>query len=97
MEAYQAYADYNDMADLIQELLRFVAKDVLGTQTLMIGDKEVDLSKPFVRKSIVDLIKEKQESTCCRRKLWSKQRKWLNLLALMQVLAAAGESCSRSV
>ena len=59
LEAYQAYADYNDMADLIQDLLRFVAQEVLGTQILTIGDKEVDLAKPFVRKSIVDLIKDK--------------------------------------
>ena len=59
IELYQAYADYNDMADLIQNLLRFVAQEVLGTQILNIGGKEVDLSKPFIRKSIVDLIKDK--------------------------------------
>ncbi len=59
LEAYQAYADYNDMADLIEKLVRFVAQDVLGTQVLTVCGKEVDLSKPFARKSIVELIKEK--------------------------------------
>jgi lysyl-tRNA synthetase class 2 len=30
MECYQAYADYNDMMDLTQEMLQFIAKDVTG-------------------------------------------------------------------
>jgi len=59
LEAYQAYADYNDMADLIEKLLRFIATEVLGTSKIMIGEREIDLSKPFKRVSIIDLIKEK--------------------------------------
>ena len=59
LEAYHAYADYNDMAELIQELVRFVAESVLGTTKFFVGEHEIDLSKPFEKKSIVDLIKEK--------------------------------------
>ena len=59
LEAYQAYADYNDMTNLIEDLVRFIAKEVLGTTTLVLKDKEIDLSKPFRRISIIDLIKEK--------------------------------------
>ncbi len=59
LEAHQAYADYNDMADLIEKLLRFIATEVLGTSKIMIGEREIDLSKPFKRVSIIDLIKEK--------------------------------------
>ena len=58
LEAYQAYADYNTMADLIPDLLRFVAKEVLGTTVVKFGEHEIDLAKPFKRKSIVDLVKE---------------------------------------
>lgn len=58
LEAYQAYADYNDMADLIEDLLRFVTQEVLGTTTLTIGNKEIDLTKPFKRQSIISLIQE---------------------------------------
>ncbi|MBQ8481444.1 MAG: lysine--tRNA ligase [Alphaproteobacteria bacterium] len=58
LEAYQAYADYNDMADLIEDLLRFIAKDVLDSDKIILGEHEIDLSKPFKRESIVDLIKE---------------------------------------
>ncbi|MBR1903819.1 MAG: lysine--tRNA ligase [Alphaproteobacteria bacterium] len=59
LEAYQAYADYNDMADLIENLLRFVTTEVLGTPKIMFGEREIDLSKPFRRESIINLIKEK--------------------------------------
>ncbi len=58
LEAYQAYADYNDMADLFADLIPFVAEKVLGTKVIKVGDEEVDLSKGFARKSIIDLIKE---------------------------------------
>ena len=59
LEAYQAYADYNDMANLIENLLRFVATEVLGEPKIIFGEREIDLSKPFKRESIVNLIKEK--------------------------------------
>lgn len=58
LEAYQAYADYNDMADLFANMIPYVAEKVLGTKIIKIGEEEVDLSKGFVRKSIVDLINE---------------------------------------
>ncbi len=58
LEAYQAYADYNDMADLFSDMIPYVAEKVLGTKIITIGEEEVDLSKGFARKSIIDLIKE---------------------------------------
>ncbi len=58
LEAYQAYADYNDMAELIPDLLRFVCKEVNGSEKIVVNGQEIDLSKPFERKSIVDLVKE---------------------------------------
>ena len=58
LEAYQAYADYNDMADLFADLIPYVAEKVLGTKVIKFGEHEIDLSKGFARKSIVDLVKE---------------------------------------
>lgn len=58
LEAYQAYADYNDMADLFSDMIPYVAEKVLGTKVITIGEEDVDLSKGFARKSIIDLIKE---------------------------------------
>lgn len=58
LEAYQAYADYNTMADLIPDLIAYVAKSVLGTTVIKVGENEIDLGQPFVRKSMIELVKE---------------------------------------
>ena len=58
LEAYQAYADYNDMADLFADMIPYVAEKVLGTKVITFNGQEIDLSKGFARKSIVDLVKE---------------------------------------
>ncbi len=58
LEAYQAFADYNTMAELIPDMLAYVAKSVLGTTVINAGGKDVDLSKPFAHKPIVELVKE---------------------------------------
>ena len=58
LEAYQAYADYNDMAELIPDLLRFVCREVNGSEIITVNGTEIDLSKPFERKSIVELVEQ---------------------------------------
>ena len=58
LEAYQAYADYNDMAELIPDLIRYVCEQVLGKPSFTFNGVEIDVSKPFPRKSIVELVKE---------------------------------------
>lgn len=58
LEAYQAYADYNDMAELIPDMLRFVCREVTGSEVITVNGVEIDLSQPFKRASIVDLVKE---------------------------------------
>ena len=58
LEVYQAYADYNDMADLITRAMPYIASKVLGTTTITFGEHEIDLSKGFKKASIIDLIKE---------------------------------------
>ena len=49
MELYQAYTDYNGMMDLTENLYRYVAKEVLGTTTIVYNGVEMDLGKPFRR------------------------------------------------
>ncbi len=58
LEAYMAYGDYNDMAEIISELVRFVAKKVLGTEQFEIDGHMIDVSKPFPKVSMIDLIKQ---------------------------------------
>ncbi|MCJ8340225.1 MAG: lysine--tRNA ligase [Pseudomonadales bacterium] len=56
LEFYQAYADYNDLMDLTEELMRKLATDVLGSTTISYQGGEYDLSLPFTRISVFDSI-----------------------------------------
>ena len=58
MELYQAYTDYYGMMDLAENLYRYVAKEVTGSEVLTYGDKEIDLSKPFERITMIDAVKK---------------------------------------
>jgi lysyl-tRNA synthetase class 2 len=55
LEFYQAYADYNDLMDLTEELLKTVAMDVNGTLINQFGDREIDWSN-FQRLSMREAI-----------------------------------------
>ncbi|TMN33228.1 lysine--tRNA ligase [Pseudoalteromonas sp. S2755] len=66
IEFYQAYADYNDLMNLTEEMLRTVAQDVLGTTTVVNTVKnaegevtetiEYDFGSAFQRLSMADAI-----------------------------------------
>lgn len=58
MELYQAYTDYNGMMDLTENLYRYVAKEVTGSEVLIYGEHTIDLSKPFERITMVDAVKK---------------------------------------
>lgn len=58
MEVYTAYTIYTDVMDLTEELIRHVAKTVLGTGIVQYAGEEIDLESPWRRVHMVDLIKE---------------------------------------
>ena len=58
MELYQAYTDYHGMMDLTENLYRYVAKEVTGSEIITYGGHTMDLSKPFERISMVDAVKK---------------------------------------
>ncbi len=56
LEWYQAYADYNDLMDTTEDMLRTVAKDVLGTLEIHYQGHDYDFKQPFERLSMFDSI-----------------------------------------
>jgi lysyl-tRNA synthetase class 2 len=69
LEVYQAYADYRDMMELTEEvieaLLRFLDQDGVGYERsprggwlLPVGEQQLDLSRPWPRRSYAELFRE---------------------------------------
>ncbi|MGK7938379.1 MAG: lysine--tRNA ligase, partial [Xenococcaceae cyanobacterium] len=58
IEVYQAYGDYNDMMVLTENLISSVTQEVLGTTKLTYQKEEVDLTPPFHRVTMHELVKE---------------------------------------
>jgi lysyl-tRNA synthetase class 2 len=56
MEFYAAYTDYTWLMDFTEAIIRQAAIDAQGTAVLSYGGRELDLSKPFQRLTIVDAI-----------------------------------------
>lgn len=57
LECYQAYADYNDMMSLVENMVSCIARDVLGDTRLIRQGKTIDLSPPWQRVSLSEAIK----------------------------------------
>ena len=60
LEFYQAYADYRDLMDLTEEMIRGLARDVVGNTTIKAenGEDEYDFLQPFKRMTLVGSISE---------------------------------------
>ncbi|PAE36789.1 lysine--tRNA ligase [Bacillus sp. 7884-1] len=58
IELYEAYADYQDIMSLTENLIAHIAKEVLGTTTIQYGEYEVNLEPEWKRLHMVDAIKE---------------------------------------
>ncbi len=58
IELYEAYADFNDIMDLTENMIAHIAKEVLGSTTVQYGDYEVNLEPKWTRLHMVDAIKQ---------------------------------------
>lgn len=59
MECYQAFADYNDIMNLVEEMVPFIAQQVLGTTHITTRGYEVELSGKWPRIRLRDAILER--------------------------------------
>ena len=58
LESYEAYADYRDVARMVEELLRSVAEEVAGTLQLQFGEHSIDLAAPFATTTFREALLE---------------------------------------
>ena len=56
LEFYQAYADYHDLMDLTEDMLRGLAEQVLGTTRIHYQGDEYDFGAPFARMTVKESI-----------------------------------------
>nr|WP_139058769.1 lysine--tRNA ligase [Thiorhodococcus drewsii] len=56
LEFYEAYADYRDLMDLTEDMLRRMALEVLGRTEIQYQGETYDFGKPFARMSVRDSI-----------------------------------------
>ena len=52
LESYEAYADYNDVMDMVEQMVSTIATQVNGSTKVMIGDQEIDFTPPWQRVSL---------------------------------------------
>ena len=58
IELYEAYADYNDMMEICENMIAEVCRKVNGTTKVMYQGTEIDFKPPWRRITMVDAVKE---------------------------------------
>ena len=58
LELYQAYADWEDIMELAEHLIEYLAIELTGSAVITYDGKEVDLTTPWRKATLIDLIEE---------------------------------------
>jgi lysyl-tRNA synthetase class 2 len=58
LEAYQAYADYNDMMELTESMITSLVMELHGSYKIPFGEKVIDMTPPWRRETFVGLLKK---------------------------------------
>jgi lysyl-tRNA synthetase class 2 len=58
LESYEAYADYNDVMEMVEQMIPEISRQVLGTTEIKYGEDSIELSPPWRRVTLRDAIRE---------------------------------------
>ena len=58
VEMYQAYSDYRDMMDIIENMYKTIARNVCGTEKITYQGVEIDMGKPWERLTMKEAVKK---------------------------------------
>ena len=58
METYEAFADYNDVMEMVERMVSGVAQEVLGTMVVEFDGETIDFTPPWPRLSLLEQIKK---------------------------------------
>lgn len=59
LESYEAYADYNDVMTMVEELVSTVVQDVRGTMQVPFGEHLIDFTPPWTRTQLRDELQRR--------------------------------------
>ncbi len=58
LEFYQAYSDYLELMDMTEQLIAFVAREAMGSETITYAGRTISLSPPYRRLKLRDAARE---------------------------------------
>jgi lysyl-tRNA synthetase class 2 len=82
LEFYQAYATYEHMMDLTEEMFRYVALDVLGSTTISYQGDTIDLGAKWRRMSLASALEEHAD---INPRLLNDRKRLLELAAIKKI------------
>ena len=58
LESYEAYADYNDVMKMMEEMVSIVSQQILGTTEVIFGANTIDFKSPWPRLNLREAVQE---------------------------------------
>ena len=59
LESYEAYADYNDVMGMLEEMVSSTALEVFGSTQVQYGEHAIDFAPPWARVSLIDELRHR--------------------------------------